>query len=52
LTPAFVAHKIVQAIKGRKREIYVGGWKETLAAYLQRYTPGLFARIVRNAKVK
>lgn len=52
LTPAFVAHKIVQAIKGNKREIYVGGWKETLAAYLQRYSPGLFARIVRKAKVK
>ncbi len=52
LTPAFVAHKIVKAIEGRKREIYVGGWKETLAAYLHRYTPDLFAKIVRKAKVK
>lgn len=52
LTPAFVAHKIVKAIEVRKREIYVGGWKETLAAYLHRYTPGLFAKIVRKAKVK
>lgn len=52
LTPAFVAHRIVKAIEGKKREIYVGGWKETLAAYLHRYSPSLFARIVRTAKVK
>jgi short-subunit dehydrogenase len=52
LTPTFVAKKIVAAIKMQKREIYVGGWKETTAAYLHRYLPGLFARIIRKAKVK
>ena len=52
LTPVFVAGKIAGAIKNHTREIYVGGWKETLAAYLHRFTPGLFARIVRKAKVK
>lgn len=52
LTPAFVAHKITQAIVGKKREIYVGGWRETLAAYIHRFAPGLFARILRTAKVK
>ncbi len=52
LSPAFVANKIVNAIIYKKREIYVGGWKETLAAYLHRFTPGLFAKIVRKAKVK
>lgn len=52
LSPDLVATKIVQAIEQRKREIYVGGWKETLAAYLHRYIPGLFARIIRKAKVK
>jgi short-subunit dehydrogenase len=52
LTSTFVAQKIVDAIIHRKREIYVGGWKETMAAYLHRFTPGLFARIIRKAKVK
>jgi short-subunit dehydrogenase len=52
LTPTFVAQRIVDAIGKRKREIYVGGWKETLAAYLHRFVPGVFARIVRKAKVK
>jgi short-subunit dehydrogenase len=52
LTPKFVAEKIIEAIKKKKREIYVGGWKETTAAYLHRYLPGLFARILRKAKVK
>jgi short-subunit dehydrogenase len=52
LTPTFVAKKIVNAIEKRRREIYVGGWKETLAAYLHRFVPELFARIIRKAKVK
>lgn len=52
LTPTFVAKKMVNALENKKREIYVGGWKETLAAYLHRYVPALFARIIRKAKVK
>jgi len=52
LTPTFVAKKIIQAIKNKKREIIVGGWKETLAVYIHRYAPGLFSRILRNVKVK
>jgi len=52
LTPGFVAKKIINAIEKRKREIYVGGWKETMAAYLHRFVPGLFAKIIRKAKVK
>ncbi|HOX82964.1 MAG TPA: SDR family oxidoreductase [Chryseolinea sp.] len=52
LTPAFVAQKIVKAIINQSREIYVGGWKEVTAAYLHRFLPGLFAKIIRKAKVK
>jgi short-subunit dehydrogenase len=52
LASAFVARKIVHAIENHKREIYVGGWKETTAAYLHRYLPALFATIIRKAKVK
>jgi len=52
LTPDFVAGKIVTAIENRSREIYVGGWKEVTAAYIHRFLPGLFAKIIRKAKVK
>jgi short-subunit dehydrogenase len=52
LTPTFVARQIVKAIQSRKREIYVGGWKETMAAYIHRFAPDLFARIIRTTKVK
>jgi short-subunit dehydrogenase len=52
LPASHVARVIVMAIKKEKREVYVGGFKEVAAAYLQRYWPGLFARIVRVAKVK
>jgi len=47
-----VANAIVKAIIHRKREVYIGGLKEVSAAYLQRFVPGIFARIVRVAKVK
>ncbi len=52
LTPTFVAQKIVKAIENQSREIYIGGWKEVTAAYLQRYLPAVFAKIIRKAKVK
>jgi short-subunit dehydrogenase len=52
LTPDFVAGKIVTAIQNRSREIYVGGWKEVTAAYIHRFLPGLFAKMIRKAKVK
>jgi short-subunit dehydrogenase len=52
LTPAQVARKIVYAIENKKNEVYIGGLKETMAIYVKRFFPSLFARIVRNAKVK
>lgn len=50
--PDEFAKKMVQAIEKKKREVYIGGFKEVLAIYLDRYLPGLFSKIVRNAKVK
>ncbi len=44
------AHNIVQAISEGKSEVYIGG-REVLAVYLKRFLPGLFAKIVRKAKV-
>ena len=52
LTPEFVAGKTVQAIQNKKRELLVAGPKETMAVYINRFFPNLFAKIVRKAKVK
>jgi len=50
--PAKFARKMIRAIENKKREVYIGGAKEVFAIYLNRYMPGLFSKIVRNAKVK
>jgi short-subunit dehydrogenase len=44
------ASKIINAIKSGKEEVYIGG-KEKYAIILKRFLPGLFSKIVRNAKV-
>jgi dehydrogenase/reductase SDR family member 7B len=45
------ARQIVRAIERRRREVYLGG-KERLAIYLNRFAPGLFARIMRRTTLK
>jgi short-subunit dehydrogenase len=45
------ASKILDSIKARKREVYIGG-KERWAVYLNRYLPGLFSRLMRSRKLK
>ncbi len=52
MMPAAFAKKMVKAIEQKKQEVYIGGTKEVAAIYLKRYLPGLFSKIVRNAKVK
>jgi short-subunit dehydrogenase len=52
LPPKVVADKIIEAIEKKKREVYVAGAREKLAAYLHRFVPGLFARLIRTARVK
>lgn len=52
MTPPQFAKKMIRAIENKKREVYIGGLKEVSAIYLDRYMPGLFSKIVRNAKVK
>jgi short-subunit dehydrogenase len=44
------ASQIINAIKSGKEEVYIGG-KEKYAIILKRFLPGLFSKIVRNAKV-
>jgi hypothetical protein len=43
---------MVRAIEQRKEEVYIGGVKEKLAVFVKRYSPGLFSRIIRTAKVR
>lgn len=51
MAPEKCARKITRAIKRQKREVYIGG-KEVYAVYLKRFLPGLFASILRKAKVR
>ena len=48
MDPDACAREIVDAVRKRKAEIYVGG-RETLGVYLKRFTPNLLNRILRKA---
>lgn len=50
MQPEVCAEKIIQAIKAKKQEVYIGG-KETKGVLLKRFLPKLFAKIIRKAKV-
>ncbi len=52
LSAKYVAKKIVSVLQSQKKEVYIGGLKEVFAVYVKRFLPGLFALIVRNAKVR
>ena len=43
------ARKMIRAIAGKKREIYIGGM-EIAGIYLKRWLPALAAVLVRNIK--
>lgn len=45
------ALKIIRGIENNKNELLIGG-KETLGVYIKRFFPGLFAKIIRKAKVR
>jgi short-subunit dehydrogenase len=46
VSPEHCAHRIIHAVAARRREVYVG--REALGIYLQRFVPGLMARIARG----
>nr|AIA16321.1 short chain dehydrogenase [uncultured bacterium] len=48
---AWCAHKIVSAIIARKEEVYIGG-REVYGAYIKRFFPRLFSKIIRKAAVR
>lgn len=51
MSPEKCARKIARAIRKNKREVYIGG-KEVYGVYLKRFFPGIFARVLRKAKVR
>ena len=51
MPPSKCAKIIVKAIRKEKNEVLIGG-REVLAAYVQRFFPGILARIIRNVKVR
>lgn len=51
MTPEQCARKIIKGVEKEKNELLIGG-KETMAVYVKRFFPGLFAKIIRKAKVR
>jgi dehydrogenase/reductase SDR family protein 7B len=51
MPPDRCAAAILRAVSRRKREVLIGG-KEVGAAYVARFFPGLFARVVRRSRIK
>jgi short-subunit dehydrogenase len=49
--PEWCAKKIIGAIKNEKQEVYIGG-REVYGAYIKRFFPGLFSRIIRKVSVR
>ena len=50
MSPEACAQRIIMAIRKEKREVYIG--KESYAAYVKRFLPSLFARLIKKATVR
>lgn len=50
LTPEECARAIIKAMVRKKREVYIG--RESYGAYVKRFLPGLFAKMIKKAKVR
>lgn len=51
MTPDEMVKKVMPKIKSKKEEIYVTGFKEGLAIWIQRVSPTLLNKILKNQKV-
>lgn len=45
------AKKMIKAIKKRKKEVVIGGFKETGSVYLKRFFPNVLAKMIRKVNV-
>ncbi|MFT4032916.1 MAG: SDR family oxidoreductase [Siphonobacter sp.] len=52
INPEVCAQKILEAIRNRKREVYIAATREKMGMYLERFAPGLLWRIIRNYSIK
>jgi len=52
LSPKVCAQRIIQAIQGKKEEVYIGRMKEVSGVYLKRFFPRLFSKAVRKIAVR
>jgi short-subunit dehydrogenase len=50
ISPEVCARRMLRALRQQRNEAYIGG-REVFGIYLNRFFPGLFARILRKAKV-
>ena len=51
LTSAVFAKKLLKAVKRQQQEVYIGGFKEKLAVYTQRFFPKLLSVMIRKLAV-
>ncbi|WP_269532377.1 SDR family oxidoreductase [Chitinimonas sp. BJYL2] len=51
IEPADCARRILAGLDAGKEEFAVAGLREKLGLYIKRFAPGLFRRIIRNARV-
>lgn len=51
MTADEMVEKVMPKIKSRKEEIYVTGLKEGMAMWVQRFSPTLLNKILKNQKV-
>ena len=51
ILPEVFAKKMIRAIQKKKREVVIGGLKETASVYLKRISPALLAKVVRKVNV-
>lgn len=52
MDPQDFARNMLRGVAAGKAVLVIGGWKERMAVWMQRFTPGLFRRFVRTAKVR
>lgn len=51
MAPEVFAHKMLEALKKEKAEVYIGG-KEVAGVYAKRFAPALFRKMLLRAKVR
>lgn len=52
LQPEYFAGKMLKAITSRKKEVYIGGFKERFGVYMNRFLPDLFFPILTRMSVR